>query len=78
MLILLLNLQFRKAIQERILLCFFKFDFFDYGLFPSTVEHIYAFLKHVNSQAVLETVARVGRVKFKKNETNEEKYVMLS
>lgn len=54
----------------------FSVWFFDYDLFPSTVE--YAFLKHFISQAVLETVARVGRVKFKKNETNEEKYAMLS
>lgn len=38
----------------------------------------YAFLKHFISQAVLETVARVGRVKLKKSETNEEKYAMLS
>ncbi|XP_059315809.1 K(+) efflux antiporter 4-like [Lycium ferocissimum] len=45
-----------------------EFYFLTIDLFPSTVE--YAFLKHFISQAVLETVARV---KFKKNETNEEK-----
>nr|XP_025886974.1 K(+) efflux antiporter 4 isoform X5 [Solanum lycopersicum] len=51
------------------------------------VSHIYYFLLAIDhgsfnnsvaeQEAVLETVARVGRVKFKKNETNEEKSFQL-